>query len=98
MCLQVFDNLVGYGQGLVREGDQPRDAPGGAYGVPVVGEPAQVDEDVAGKQRLAQEHPLAVADLFDLVDRKSTRLNSSHVRNSYAVFCLYNTWRSERRI
>src|SRR5690554_7735799 len=22
------------------------------------------------------------------VDRKSTRLNSSHVRNSYAVFCL----------
>src|SRR5690554_7577825 len=24
----------------------------------------------------------------DLVDRKSTRLNSSHVRISYAVFCL----------
>src|SRR5690606_40172371 len=23
-----------------------------------------------------------------LVDRKSTRLNSSHVKNSYAVFCL----------
>src|SRR5690554_7374847 len=23
-------------------------------------------------------------------DRKSTRLNSSHVRNSYAVFCLKN--------
>src|SRR5690625_6697927 len=23
------------------------------------------------------------------VDRKSTRLNSSHVANSYAVFCLY---------
>src|SRR5690606_890332 len=24
---------------------------------------------------------------FDLLDRKSTRLNSSHVKNSYAVFC-----------
>src|SRR5690554_7590308 len=24
----------------------------------------------------------------DLIDRKSTRLNSSHVRISYAVFCL----------
>src|SRR5690554_7684455 len=26
--------------------------------------------------------------LMDLLDRKSTRLNSSHVRISYAVFCL----------
>src|SRR3989442_6770316 len=26
--------------------------------------------------------------LFTLIDRKSTRLNSSHVRISYAVFCL----------
>src|SRR5690554_7603298 len=25
---------------------------------------------------------------FELLDRKSTRLNSSHVRISYAVFCL----------
>src|SRR5690606_41267830 len=23
----------------------------------------------------------------DIIDRKSTRLNSSHVKNSYAVFC-----------
>src|SRR5439155_26135560 len=28
------------------------------------------------------------ADLFDPLDRKSTRLNSSHVAISYAVFCL----------
>src|SRR5690554_2181647 len=28
------------------------------------------------------------ADVVDLADRKSTRLNSSHVRISYAVFCL----------
>src|SRR5690349_24026965 len=30
----------------------------------------------------------ATADVFDLGDRKSTRLNSSHVESSYAVFCL----------
>src|SRR5690606_41724367 len=28
------------------------------------------------------------ADARELKDRKSTRLNSSHVKNSYAVFCL----------
>src|SRR5690606_40442423 len=27
-------------------------------------------------------------DIFDRQDRKSTRLNSSHVKISYAVFCL----------
>src|SRR5436309_11784402 len=26
--------------------------------------------------------------LLQLIDRKSTRLNSSHVKSSYAVFCL----------
>src|SRR5690554_7292711 len=31
---------------------------------------------------------LLVISLTDLADRKSTRLNSSHVRISYAVFCL----------
>src|SRR5690606_40128050 len=41
--------------------------------------------DLAGK---AQDvHALAHADLF-FADRKSTRLNSSHVKISYAVFCL----------
>src|SRR5690606_39627079 len=35
-------------------------------------------------------HSQPVADIFELahVDRKSTRLNSSHVKISYAVFCL----------
>src|SRR5690242_21166751 len=32
--------------------------------------------------------PWAPADLSDQVDRKSTRLNSSHMSISYAVFCL----------
>src|SRR5207249_10866332 len=31
---------------------------------------------------------IALAKLFQLADRKSTRLNSSHVSISYAVFCL----------
>src|SRR5207249_11184997 len=34
-----------------------------------------------------RNHPVAVADMRSL-DRKSTRLNSSHVSISYAVFCL----------
>src|SRR3712207_7928394 len=34
------------------------------------------------RERLAQDLP------HDLVDRKSTRLNSSHANITYAVFCL----------
>src|SRR5699024_12692993 len=34
------------------------------------------------------EKELASGELIDLTDRKSTRLNSSHVSISYAVFCL----------
>src|SRR5699024_11607008 len=36
----------------------------------------------------------AVKALNDIIDRKSTRLNSSHVSNSYAVFCLKKTIQS----
>src|SRR5690606_40785149 len=32
--------------------------------------------------------PLGVLAIIGTLDRKSTRLNSSHVKNSYAVFCL----------
>src|SRR5699024_12042376 len=39
-----------------------------------------IDRDLTA-QAYAAEH-------FDLKDRKSTRLNSSHVSNSYADFCL----------
>src|SRR5207253_11432213 len=35
-----------------------------------------------------EEYFAAKASLFDPADRKSTRLNSSHVAISYAVFCL----------
>src|SRR5262245_63595484 len=34
---------------------------------------------------------------FRMVDRKSTRLNSSHLGISYAVFCLKKKSRDERR-
>src|SRR5438874_9521116 len=42
-------------------------------------------------ERFTRGGPLAVLPLHDgglAVDRKSTRLNSSHVESSYAVFCL----------
>src|SRR2546430_7130942 len=35
-----------------------------------------------------QVNPLMGADMIIVVDRKSTRLNSSHSQISYAVFCL----------
>src|SRR3712207_7918878 len=38
--------------------------------------------------RAARLDDLAVAHDHDVVDRKSTRLNSSHANISYAVFCL----------
>src|SRR3712207_8289211 len=53
--------------------------------------------DVAGRARIAVPVPgpaeipalLYDAQVFDaLLDRKSTRLNSSHANISYAVFCL----------
>src|SRR5690349_23176880 len=39
-----------------------------------------------GTKKQIDRRPLTAIDLF--LDRKSTRLNSSHVEISYAVFCL----------
>src|SRR5690606_40814436 len=50
-----------------------------------------VDDLVADLRtsRSADAHPATVYRVLPLlVDRKSTRLNSSHVKISYAVFCL----------
>src|SRR5699024_12384270 len=52
--------------------------------------------DQAGRLLAAARHPIrtwheagdVVGRLLDDIDRKSTRLNSSHVSISYAVFCL----------
>src|SRR5699024_11785649 len=45
------------------------------------------DHGLAPLIRLGTGDP-ALAPLFTVQDRKSTRLNSSHVSNSYAAFCL----------
>src|SRR5690606_40272885 len=37
---------------------------------------------------LRTTHRLRIASHSKMIDRKSTRLNSSHVKISYAVFCL----------
>src|SRR5690606_42009437 len=45
----------------------------------------------AGKSRLANTLRLTLDVMWgipSIVDRKSTRLNSSHVKSAYAVFCL----------
>src|SRR5690349_23035398 len=43
---------------------------------------------VMGEAFMVQTHPQWLKTIE--IDRKSTRLNSSHVENSYAVFCLKN--------
>src|SRR3989442_7282976 len=53
-------------------------------------------EDVASVKRLAHGLQKIVLRGGDILDRKSTRLNSSHVRISYAVFCLKKKQRPVR--
>src|SRR5690554_7464267 len=43
---------------------------------------------VAGAVVVSTPQDIALMDARKGIDRKSTRLNSSHVRISYAVFCL----------
>src|SRR3989442_6117203 len=47
----------------------------------------QLTGEVQSKPRGPLSRPMLQADV-ERIDRKSTRLNSSHVRISYAVFCL----------
>src|SRR3989442_3144984 len=51
----------------------------------------QVDQGLSGQKEVARRLGIALRRFFltgKALDRKSTRLNSSHVRISYAVFCL----------
>src|SRR5207249_9832411 len=77
----------------------PLDAPGKPAVVQIgfeEGTPVSVDHVPLGPVELletlndvAAEHGVGRADVVeDRLDRKSTRLNSSHVSISYAVFCL----------
>src|SRR5256885_8144388 len=69
-------------------------------GSPGVGQRLLVDEILAG---VAPQDDLVVVDRLDVIgeqgdlDRKSTRLNSSHLVISYAVFCLKKKKRSRLR-
>src|SRR5690554_7266117 len=55
---------------------------------------------LAGRPRVIRKPPLIPGiDLVGTVaDRKSTRLNSSHVRISYAVFCLKKKTKHKSRM
>src|SRR5690606_27046235 len=61
------------------EDDHRSDVPSEAVQDRVAQRAAEEDVIQGGNQRFADDGPL---------DRKSTRLNSSHVKISYAVFCL----------
>src|SRR5699024_2486097 len=69
-------------------GEHAGAAPGRIVGGELLPEMPQPGQHVPGDDHL--EHLRRVEALGDQlgVDRKSTRLNSSHVSNSYAVFCL----------
>src|SRR2546430_5065817 len=69
------------------------------------------DEDEKGLRRLAHQirdkklcvklflrHPLHAKFLVPNLDRKSTRLNSSHSQISYAVFCLKKKKKNNSRV
>src|SRR5690606_39708734 len=59
--------------------------------LPISCEDLGQEPDVLNRERLIhpQHLPVALARRAEIgIDRKSTRLNSSHVKISYAVFCL----------
>src|SRR5690606_39690722 len=76
-ALSLHDALPIYGRAPAQDDREGAPAAGAVrLDVPdVVGEQDRADEDADGDR-----HPQG--------DRKSTRLNSSHVKISYAVFCL----------
>src|SRR5690554_7377063 len=48
----------------------------------------QNEQAIAAYEKAIELDPRDKEAIIDYLDRKSTRLNSSHVRISYAVFCL----------
>src|SRR5690349_15716540 len=57
--------------------------------------PGDITTQISGT---AQAFQASQQGLLALLDRKSTRLNSSHVENSYAVFCLKKKTKKQARI
>src|SRR3712207_8679863 len=66
----------------------------GGFELPVIKDPAQGFGMLMGQQADLVTFPMDALELeaefsaFFSIDRKSTRLNSSHANISYAVFCL----------
>src|SRR3712207_8762526 len=50
--------------------------------------PARYDEELTLLTRVVKQTHVRYDHTYELRDRKSTRLNSSHANISYAVFCL----------
>src|SRR5690349_23900118 len=74
---------------LFRSRDHAEPAQGHATSPVITGEPQMTVEDAAELMVSHGVRRLPVLDGDRLIgDRKSTRLNSSHVEISYAVFCL----------
>src|SRR5205814_10407356 len=61
---------------------------GGPHGAIVAGRPARMAGRLSDGARCQVEETGCAAGAADAGDRKSTRLNSSHLGISYAVFCL----------
>src|SRR5690242_21430136 len=80
-----YTTLFRSGAFLMRRGQQ-----GGELGaIGVVCEELALGAEVLGRERLQRMiDNERTARMLDLRDRKSTRLNSSHMSISYAVFCL----------
>src|SRR3712207_8600179 len=65
----------------------PFAADGEDHGAGTLPDP-EVADGLVGDERLPGDPELLEPELDPLLDRKSTRLNSSHANISYAVFCL----------
>src|SRR3712207_7067182 len=59
---------------------------GGQVNIEITDDGKGIDPAVIGRKAL--EKGLVSAEQLSRIDRKSTRLNSSHANISYAVFCL----------
>lgn len=89
MGAQVFYDFLGDGKGFVSKGDHPCYAPGGAYAVPVVGEFAQVDEDIAGEQGLLGNRFSAITDfLYPMIGAVASKQLVAQVLHG-ALFLLW---------
>src|SRR3712207_8560274 len=69
------------------DGSTPYPAEAGRYHLYVSWACPWAHRTIIGRRLKGLEDPIAVS-VVDPIDRKSTRLNSSHANISYAVFCL----------